>query len=136
MKTPFSGLSLIFHIAVIIIGIISDFFAKKKKRLSLVVKKEETILCVALKRIISVSIVTGLSTMMLIFFGIAIKTSVREGENEWHRKYTKEVWINLKDYSGEKLLGLEKFNVVSFFQSGKVAVINIYEQRNYLQDVN
>ncbi len=96
MMTPFSGLSLILHLTVIGLGKIFDLFPHKKSR----GVRKETALYIGVSQVFSIMIVIGLSILMLIFFGIAIHTSLREGSDEWPRRYVEGIWTSVvENYS-------------------------------------
>ncbi len=105
---PFSGLTLIIHLLVIAIGNIVALFVSRKiaKSTSNVVVKDAV---AGLYRALSISIIFILSLIMITFFSVAIRTSVREGANEWQRRQMRVAWsyIEHKVYELETLGGIK-----------------------------
>lgn len=88
MMTPFSGLSLFLHLAIIasakVIGFVRrDMLSAVYNRGPQATGKTRRFL----NKTISITIVVFISTTMLSFVGIAITTGVREGEAESHIEF-------------------------------------------------
>ncbi|OHA18630.1 MAG: hypothetical protein A2836_01065 [Candidatus Taylorbacteria bacterium RIFCSPHIGHO2_01_FULL_45_63] len=99
MLTPFSGLSLIVHLAVIGIGkVLSPLQKRKVIAKSRIVGKKEGVIRAVVNSALSIVIVVVLTALMFTSFGIALQTSIREGAREWQRQQITEAWKNVGDY--------------------------------------
>jgi hypothetical protein len=92
--TPFSGLSLIIHLVVIGIAKAIGLVHKKKPG---TVRQAPTSMRRGFDFAFSIGIILVVSSVMLFSFAIALTTSVREAQNDWHVKLVKNEWQELKD---------------------------------------
>lgn len=93
-SSPSSGLSLILHLVIIATATVFGFiFGRNALKLARVGGLTDSLpngVALWLKRTLSITIIVGLTMLMVLFTSIAIKTGIREGENEWHMQYFKK----------------------------------------------
>jgi predicted membrane-bound dolichyl-phosphate-mannose-protein mannosyltransferase len=86
MLTPFSGLSLVIHLAVICFALMFKRSGAAAGRVTTrQILKHKTF-----KHVLSICILIVVSSFMLLSFAIAVKTGFREGMNEPHMIYVRQ----------------------------------------------
>ena len=114
---PFSGLTLIIHLIIIGIGKTIDFFQGKflsnKSKPTALKQKADYLL--AFDKTFSIAVILLLSTLMLIFFSVALNTSIREGADEWHRRQLKQAWVYMANDLNQLKNGVDINEVMAIF---------------------
>ena len=95
MLTPFSGLSLIIHLVIIGLAKISRIVRKKTTGYRAV--RTPSVGRRRFNVAFSLGIIFTISSVMLFSFAIALSTSIRESEHEWHVQFVKNEWQELRD---------------------------------------
>ncbi len=90
MLTPFSGLSLVIHLIIIGVATLFSPLLKKKEHVPKIYQMEESRTRRIFKLSSSILILIIISTLMIVSFALALRTSIREGEKERHMQYIRE----------------------------------------------
>ena len=94
MLTPFSGLSLIVHLVVIGVAKLANI---GKKKATDTYREPFSTSRQGFKSALSIILLVTITSLMLSSFVIALMTSIREAQNEWHVEFIKNEWVNVRD---------------------------------------
>lgn len=95
--TPFSGISLIVHLAIIGSAKIFELFGKKDFKIGGRNRGSPAFLLRIRDAIVAFALFFGIFAIMLVSTFVAINTSVREGANEWHNIYISQQFEYIRE---------------------------------------